>query len=231
MQFVFPLRPAAVPVAGRKNEYFPVHRIYCIGRNYIEHAKEMGSAGHEDPFFFMKPADSVLPVATGEIGQLPYPPMTSDLQHEIELVVAIGKVGRDIKAIDAAQYIWGYAVGLDMTRRDLQSQAKKNGQPWTTGKGFDHSAPIGPIHPVTENGLLGYGAIYLKVNGQARQRSDIDMLIWDVAEIIQHLSRYFELQPGDLIFTGTPAGVAAVKKGDLMEGAIEGVGELRVRVV
>lgn len=231
MQFAFPpAAAAAVPVAGRDTQ-FPVHRIYCVGRNYVEHAKEMGHSGREAPFFFMKPADAVLPVPHGAVGEMPYPPMTEDLQHELELVVAIGKAGADIAAADALQHVWGYAVGLDMTRRDLQGEAKKLGRPWCTGKGFDHSAPIAPIHPVTDTGFLSQGTIELHVNGETRQKSDINKLIWNVAETIEHLSRYYTLQPGDLIFTGTPEGVAAVRRGDLLEGAIDGVGKLRVRMV
>lgn len=231
MQFVFSPAPvAAVPVAGR-DECFPVHRIYCVGRNYVEHAKEMGGTGREAPFFFMKPADAVLPAASGKTIGMPYPPMSSDLHHELELVVAIGKGGRNIAAADAAQHIWGYAIGLDMTRRDLQGEAKKSGRPWDTGKGFDHSAPIGPIHPAPSGAPMTGGAIELKVNGATRQKSDIGKLIWDVAETIEHLSRYFALQPGDLIFTGTPEGVAAVQKGDLLEGTIDGLDALRVKIV
>ncbi|RJG08042.1 FAA hydrolase family protein [Noviherbaspirillum cavernae] len=231
MQFAFPPQAvAAVPVAGR-NEFFPVHRIYCVGRNYVEHAKEMGATGREAPFFFMKPADAALPVAQGTIGEMPYPSMTADLHHEIELVVAIGKGGKNIAASDAQQHVWGYAVGLDMTRRDLQGEAKKQGRPWCTGKGFDHSAPIGPIHPVAETGQIDRAAIHLNVNGASRQKSDIEKLIWNVSETIEHLSKYYELQPGDLIFTGTPEGVAAVKTGDLLEGGIAGLGELRVKIV
>jgi fumarylpyruvate hydrolase len=231
MSFVFPPRtPATVPVAGSA-ELFPVHRIYCVGRNYVEHAQEMGGTGREAPFFFMKPADAVLPVPHGTLGEMPYPAMTKDLHHEIELVVAIGKGGKNIAVTDAQQHVWGYVVGLDMTRRDLQAEAKKLGRPWCTGKGFDHSAPIAPIHPVTETGVLGSAAIHLHVNGTARQNSDTGKLIWSVAETIEHLSTYYELQAGDLIFTGTPAGVAAVKQGDLLEGGIAGLGELRVKIV
>ncbi|MGN6390145.1 MAG: fumarylacetoacetate hydrolase family protein [Burkholderiaceae bacterium] len=221
---------ATAAVAG-SNARFPLHRIYCVGRNYVEHAKEMGGTGREAPFFFMKPADAVLPVPHGAVGEMPYPPMTNDLQHELELVVAIGKAGADIAAADALQHVWGYAVGLDMTRRDLQGEAKKLGRPWCTGKGFDHSAPIAPIHPVTDTGFLAQGTIELHVNGETRQKSDINKLIWNVAETIEHLSRHFTLQPGDLIFTGTPEGVAAVRRGDLLEGAIDGLGKLRVRMV
>jgi fumarylpyruvate hydrolase len=230
MQFTFPpAAVAAVPVAG-SDAFFPVHRIYCVGRNYIEHAKEMGATGREAPFFFMKPADAVLPVAAGKLGTMQFPPMTNDLHHEIELVVAIGKGGSDIAAADAARHIWGYAVGLDMTRRDLQAEAKKLGRPWDTGKGFDQSAPIGPIRLLPET-LLSGGAIRLTVNGAQRQSSDVGKLIWNVAETIEHLSRLYALMPGDLIFTGTPEGVAAVQKGDVLEGTIEGLDSLRVQIV
>jgi fumarylpyruvate hydrolase len=231
MEYTFtPPAQAAVPVAG-STQMFPVHRVYCVGRNYVEHAKEMGHSGREAPFFFIKPADALLPVAAGATGEMAYPGMTSDLHHEIELVVAIGKGGRDIAAADAGKHIWGYAVGLDMTRRDLQAEAKKLGRPWDTGKGFDQSAPIAPLHPVSETGLLEKGNIRLDVNGAARQNSDISKLIWNVAETIEHLSRYFELKPGDLIFSGTPEGVAAVQKGDVLEGAVDGLTPLRVKVV
>ena len=231
MEYTFtPPAQAVVPVAG-STQMFPVHRVYCVGRNYVEHAKEMGHTGREAPFFFLKPADALLPVAAGATGEMPYPPMTSDLHHEIELVVAIGKAGRDIPAAQAGDHIWGYAVGLDMTRRDLQGEAKKLGRPWDTGKGFDKSAPIAPLHPVSETGLLEKGNIRLDVNGAPRQNSDVSKLIWNVAETIEHLSRYFELQPGDLIFTGTPEGVNAVQKGDLLEGSVEGLTPLRVKVI
>lgn len=226
---ISPSAVAAVPVSG-SHDPFPVHRIYCVGRNYVEHAKEMGATGREPPFFFMKPADAVLPVATGATGEMPYPPMTSDLHHEIELVIAIGKGGANIAAENAADHVWGYAIGLDMTRRDLQGEAKKLGRPWDTGKGFDASAPIGPIHRANGS-LMMSGAIQLNVNGVVRQKSDIGKLIWNVAETIEHLSRYFTLQPGDLIFTGTPEGVAAVQRGDLLEGSIAGLGELRIKLV
>jgi fumarylpyruvate hydrolase len=220
---------AVVPVAG-SSDLFPVHRIYCVGRNYEEHAKEMGVSGREAPFFFAKPADAVLCVAEGATGEMPYPGATSNLHHEMELVVAIGKRGRDIAATNAVSHIWGYAAGLDMTRRDLQGEAKKQGRPWEVGKGFDFSAPIGPIKPVAKTGEIRSGRIWLNVNGAKRQESDVAKLIWNVDETIEHLSKYFELAPGDLIFTGTPEGVAAVRPGDLMEGGIDGVGTLRVRV-
>ncbi|MFC5475856.1 fumarylacetoacetate hydrolase family protein [Paraherbaspirillum soli] len=231
MQFTFTPQPVAtVPVDG-SDQLFPVHRIYCVGRNYAEHAKEMGSSGREAPFFFMKPADAVLPVAHGSIGEMPYPPLTLDLHHEIELVVALGSGGKNIPAAEALQHVWGYAVGLDMTRRDLQTEAKKLGRPWCTAKGFDYSAPISPIHPVAKTGLIEQGEIHLNVNGKLRQQGNINQLIWSVAETIEQLSGYFELQAGDLIFSGTPAGVAAITKGDLLEGAVAGVGELRVRLI
>lgn len=231
MQFVFPPHAsAAVPVAGR-NASFPVHRIYCVGRNYVDHAKEMGATGREAPFFFMKPADAVLPVAHGAVGEMPYPPLTGDLHHEVELVVAIGKSGANIPVEEAPQYVWGYAVGLDMTRRDLQGEAKKLGRPWCTGKGFDFSAPIAALRPLAETGWIDRGAISLNVNGTARQKSDIGKQIWNVAETIAYLSKYYALQPGDLIFTGTPEGVAAVQRGDLLEGTIEGLGKLRVKII
>lgn len=227
--FAAPAQPV-VPVVN-STDLFPVHRIYCVGRNYEDHAKEMGFTGREPPFFFAKPADAVLPVPAGKTGELPYPPQTANLHHEIELVVAIGRRGRDIAAADAAGHIWGYAVGLDMTRRDLQGEAKKQGRPWDTGKGFDFSAPISPIRPVEKSGIVTAGRIHLAVNGALRQESDVGKLIWSVDETIEHLSRYFELQPGDLIFTGTPEGVAAVGPGDLLEGGVDGVGTLKVRVV
>ncbi|NMM77023.1 fumarylacetoacetate hydrolase family protein, partial [Acidovorax sp. SRB_24] len=208
MSYVFPPAPvASVPVVGT-SERFPVHRIYCVGRNYEEHAKEMGFTGREPPFFFMKPADAALPVNAGETGQLPYPSLTANLHHEIELVVAIGKGGKNIAAADAAQHIFGYAVGLDMTRRDLQNEMKKQGRPWCIGKGFEHSAPIGPITPAAQAGDVQNAAIWLQVNGADRQRSTVAQLIWNIAETIEHVSAAWELQPGDLIYTGTPEGVA-----------------------
>ncbi|OFA08341.1 fumarylpyruvate hydrolase [Janthinobacterium sp. HH107] len=224
-----PIQPS-VPVIGSVDT-FPVHRIYCVGRNYVEHAKEMGHTGREAPFFFMKPADAVLPVPAGTTGELPYPAQTQDFQHEMELVVAIGKGGSDIGAADALSHVWGYAIGLDMTRRDVQGAAKKLGRPWDTGKAFEHSAPIGPISPAAQAGDVQHAAITLRVNGELRQSSSIDMLIWNVAETIADLSTYFTLQPGDLIYTGTPAGVAAVQRSDELVGAIDGLGELRVKVV
>ena len=222
-----PAQPA-VPVVG--GGLFPVHRVYCVGRNYAEHAQEMGFTGREPPFFFLKPADALVPVADGEVGEIDYPPLTANLHHEIELVVAIGIGGRNIAAVDALRHIWGYAVGLDMTRRDLQNEMKKQGRPWCIGKGFDQSAPIGPLHPITATGALSTGAITLSVNGVQKQQGDLAELIWNVAETIETLSKAWTLQPGDLIFTGTPAGVSAVVAGDVMEGRIAGLGTLKVRV-
>ena len=222
---------ATVPVAGKAGATFPVHRIYCVGRNYVEHAKEMGFTGREPPFFFMKPASAVLPIAEGETGRMPYPSLTKDLHHEIELVVAIGTGGKAIAAADAMKHVWGYAVGLDMTRRDLQGEAKKLGRPWDIGKSFDHSAPIGPIKAAADCKVEASTPITLDVNGKTRQTSTIGKLIWSIAEIIEHLSAAWELQPGDLIFTGTPEGVAAVVKGDTLMGEVPGVGKLQVQIV
>jgi fumarylpyruvate hydrolase len=219
----------AVPVQGGGE--FPVHRIYCVGRNYAEHALEMGGTGREPPFFFMKPADTLVPVPEGTTGTMAYPGLTANLHHEIELVVAIGKGGADVAAADAPGHVWGYAVGLDMTRRDLQNDMKKQGRPWEIGKAFEQSAPIGPIVPRTRSGELLRGPIALAVNGADRQKGDLADLIWSVAETIEQLSRAWTLQPGDLIFTGTPAGVGAVVRGDLMEGRIGGLPDLRVQVV
>jgi fumarylpyruvate hydrolase len=229
MSYVFTPPPVvAVPVQG--GGLFPVHRVYCVGRNYAEHAQEMGFTGREPPFFFLKPADAVVCVPEGESGTIAYPTLTKNLHHEIELVVAIGTGGRDIKAADAARHIFGYAVGLDMTRRDLQGEMKRQGRPWCIGKAFDESAPVGPIVPIAKTGELTTGAIALSVNGQVRQSSDLKELIWNVAETIEVLSQAWVLQPGDLIYTGTPAGVGAVVAGDVMEGEVAGLPPLRVRV-
>ncbi len=231
MSYVFEPTPVvSVPVMGT-TERFPVHRIYCVGRNYEEHAKEMGFTGREPPFFFMKPADAALVVNTGETGDMPYPSLTKNLHHEIELVVAIGKGGANIQPADALAHVYGYAVGLDMTRRDLQNDMKKQGRPWCIGKGFDHSAPIGPITPAAQAGDVAHAEIYVQVNGEDRQRSHVSQLIWNIAETIAHLSAAWTLQPGDLIYTGTPEGVGAVLPGDTMVGAVTGLGELHVRVV
>ena len=220
--------PVTVPVRGGGE--FPVRRVYCVGRNYTEHAVEMGFTGREPPFFFLKPADSVVAVDEGETGVIDYPSLTKNLHHEIELVVAIGRGGRDIKAADAAAHIYGYAVGLDMTRRDLQNDMKKQGRPWCIGKAFDQSAPVGPLHPKAATGELLRGAISLDVNGQRRQSGDLGDLIWNVAETIATLSRAWDLAPGDLIYTGTPAGVGAVVAGDNLVGEIAGLGRLQMTI-
>ncbi len=215
---------ASVPVQG--GGLFPVRRIYCVGRNYAEHAREMGhDPTREAPFFFMKPADSVLTNGA----DMPYPAQTRDLHHEMELVVALQSGGVDIAEADALRHVWGYAAGLDMTRRDLQGEAKKLGRPWDIGKGFDHSAPIGHLVPA---GAFdpARGAIALRVNGVVRQSSDLSKLIWSVAETIAYLSRLVRLEAGDLIFTGTPEGVAAVKPGDVLDGAVTGVGAVHTRI-
>ena len=225
---ITPLPAPAVPVQGGGE--FPVRRIYCVGRNYVEHAQEMGFTGREPPFFFMKPADAVVVVPEGETGAIDYPSLTANFHHEIELVVAIGTGGSNIMAADAASHIWGYAVGLDMTRRDLQGDMKKLGRPWDIGKSFDQSAPIGPIVPKRKCGELTRGAITLTVNGAMRQKGDLTELIWNVNETIEHLSAAWTLQAGDLIFSGTPAGVAAVVRGDVMEGHVAGLPLLRVAV-
>jgi fumarylpyruvate hydrolase len=230
MSYVFQPAPAAsVPVVGR-GERFPVRRIYCVGRNYVEHAKEMGFTGREPPFFFLKPADAVVVVNAGETATMPYPTLTKDLHHEIELVACIGKGGKNIKAADAKKHIFGYAVGLDMTRRDLQGEMKKQGRPWCIGKAFDASAPIGPITPAEQAGDIENAEIWLQVNGKDRQRSTVSKLIWNIGETIEHLSAAWELQPGDLIMTGTPEGVAAVVAGDTLTGGVGGLTGISVKI-
>ena len=230
MTFLFEPKTPTVAINGT-DELFPVHRIYCVGRNYVEHAKEMGWTGREPPFFFMKPADAVLAVANGATGEMPYPSMTNNLHHEVELVVAINKGGSNISIDAAPSHVFGYAIGLDMTRRDLQTEAKDQGRPWCTAKGFDNSAPMSPIYPIAQTQWMEHGRIQLTVNGTQRQDSDISKLTWNVAEIISFLSSLYALQAGDLIFTGTPEGVAAVKKLDVMEASIAGLGQLTVKVI
>jgi fumarylpyruvate hydrolase len=229
MSYVFPPAIPSVPVLGR-TERFPVHRIYCVGRNYAEHAKEMGFTGREPPFFFLKPADAAVPVAAGETGTIAYPTLTRDFHHEIELVVAIGTAGRNIKAADWKKHVFGYAVGLDMTRRDLQADMKKQGRPWDIGKGFEQSAPVGPITPAAQAGDVTQAEIWLQVNGKDRQRSNVSKLIWNIGETMEHLSAAWDLQPGDLIYTGTPEGVAAVMAGDTLVGGVTGLETLSVKV-
>lgn len=213
-----------VPVQGT-DATFPVARVFCVGRNYAEHAIEMGGdPDRERPFFFMKPADAVVPTGS----TLPFPTVTDDLHHEIELVVALEHGGTDISSDDALSHVYGYAVGLDMTRRDLQAQAKKAGRPWDMAKGFDRSAPIGPIRPAAQAGHPDKGAITLHVNGELRQEGDLAQQIWKVPETIAYLSTLVELRPGDLLMTGTPAGVGRVVPGDHLEGRIDGLGDLTV---
>ena len=230
MSYVIALpAPTSVAVVGQSAR-FPIRRVYCVGRNYEEHAKEMGFTGREPPFFFMKPGDAVVPVEAGQTGAIRYPSLTGNLHHEIELVAAIGLGGANIAAKDAMKHIYGYAVGLDMTRRDLQGEMKKQGRPWCIGKGFDESAPMGPITPAAQAGDIERAEIFLQVNGKDRQRSHVSKLIWNLGEIIEHLSSAWTLQSGDLIFTGTPEGVAAVVPGDVMHGGVAGLAELSVRV-
>ena len=226
--YVFaPPATVSVGVVGESARY-PVRRIYCVGRNYAEHAREMGhDPDRELPFFFQKNPDNLVL----ENKDFPYPTMTSNLHHEIELVVAMSQGGRDIQAANALSHVYGYALGIDLTRRDLQNEAKKTGRPWEIGKAFEHSAPMTDITPAAKSGHLSKGAIWLKVNGDVRQQSDLTQLIWNIPEIIAHLSAIFELRAGDLIMTGTPAGVAAVKPGDVMEGYCEGVGTIITKVV
>jgi len=225
MSHAIPFRATpALPVA-ESNQTFPVGRIYCVGRNYAEHAREMGhDPEREPPFFFMKPADAI--VHNG--ATIPFPQVTKDLHHEIEMIVAIGRDGAGIPVEKALDHVFGYGVGLDMTRRDLQGEAKKMGRPWEMGKSFDNSAPCTALKTVTMAGHPAKGAIWLKVNGEVKQQGDLAMQIWTVPEQIAYLSSLISLQPGDLIFSGTPAGVSAIKAGDRLEGHVDGVGDLTV---
>jgi fumarylpyruvate hydrolase len=230
MSYVFAPPPlASAPVVGTTAR-FPVHRIYCVGSNYRAHAEEMGRTGREPPVFFMKPPDALVPVEAGATGEVLYPSLTHNFHHEVELVVAIGIGGRDIAADEAMRHVFGYGVGLDMTRRDLQAEMKKRSGPWCIGKGFDHAAPLGPITVAAQAGTLLEGQISLCVNGTQRQHSALGEMTWSVPEIIAHLSAAWALVPGDLIYTGTPAGVGAVERGDLIEAACTGLQPLRVRV-
>lgn len=223
---LFEVPQPCVPVAGEDGT-FPVHRIYCVGRNYAAHAREMGHDPQRmAPVFFMKPADAI--VHSG--ATVPYPSRTENFQHEIELVVAIGKSGRDIVAADALEHVFGYAVGIDLTRRDLQLAAKENRVTWDTAKGFDHSAPISALHRATDIGHPDSGRIWLSVNDVIRQNADLDELIWSVPEAIAELSTFFALLPGDLIFTGTPAGVGPIEVGDELTGGIDGIDEIAITI-
>jgi fumarylpyruvate hydrolase len=219
--------PATITVPVEGGAAFPVRRIYCVGRNYAAHAREMGHDPERDePFFFTKPADAI--VLTG--AEIPYPPMSRDVHHEVELVVAIGRPGFEVSPDEAQALVFGYATGIDLTRRDLQANAKKAGRPWDMGKAFDFSAPCGVIRPAADTGALHSGGISLAVNGKVRQHSDLAELIWSVPEIIAHLSRYVTLAPGDLIYTGTPDGVGPVEPGDEMHARIEGLADLLIRI-
>jgi len=217
----------SLAVAGSQARY-PVHRIFCVGRNYAAHAREMGKdPEREPPFFFSKPADTLVPSG----GKVPYPSMTQELHYEIELVVAIGQGGADIPEARALDHVYGYAVGIDLTRRDLQAVAKEMGRPWDVAKGFDCSAPCAAVHPAAEIGHPAAGRIWLNVGDEPRQSGDLSELIWSVPELTSILSRYFRLMPGDLIFTGTPAGVGAVAAGEKLTGGVEGVDEITVEIV
>lgn len=232
MSFVIepPSRPA-LPVVGT-TALFPPRRVYCVGRNYAAHAREMGGdPTREPPFFFQKPADALQPVPAGAAVDHPYPPMTSNYHFEIEMVVALQRGGRDIPVASALDCVFGYAVGLDMTRRDLQDEAKQLRRPWEPGKAADHSGPVGPLHPVSKVGHIAKGAITLTVDGVVKQNADVADMIWSVAEQIATLSRSFELFPGDVIFSGTPEGVGAVTRGQTMVGAVAGLGDIRLKVV
>jgi fumarylpyruvate hydrolase len=226
MSYAFPPPPQpALPIQG-SDTLFPIHRIYCVGRNYAEHTREMGGDTKDPPFFFQKNADNI-----AIDGKFPYPPATSNVHFEIELVVALKSGGVNIKAGDAMKHVFGYAVGIDMTRRDLQDAAKKLARPWEVAKAFEHSAPVGALVPAGRVASPSKGAIWLEVNGERRQAGDLSQMIWDIPSQIAFLSGLFELRAGDVIFTGTPSGVGAIKKGDKMKGHIDGVGELEVTVV
>lgn len=221
-----PVARASLPVRGSEQR-FPVRRVYCIGRNYADHAIEMGhDPDRESPFFFQKNADNL-----DTSGEFPYPRKSSDVHHEIELVVALKSGGMDISLDNALNHVYGYAVGIDMTRRDLQAEMKAARRPWEIGKAFEHSAPVGPIIPASETGHLESGSISLSVNGEQRQKGDLNQMIWKVPEMISYLSEYYEIAAGDLIMSGTPAGVGPVVRGDEMVGSVEGIGELVVKVV
>ncbi len=216
----------SLPIAG-SNARFPVRRIFCVGRNYVEHQKEMGGDGREQPFFFTKSAHDLVP----EGGNIRYPPMTGNYHWETEMVVVVGNGGYKIPAERANEHVWGYSVGMDMTRRDLQQVGKDKGRPWTFGKDFDEAAPVGPITPAAKIGHPKKGKLWLKVNNELRQNSDIDQMIWSVPEQIAFLSQYYTLEAGDLIMTGTPSGVGAFKAGDQLVAGIEGLAELRVKIL
>ncbi|PTX55567.1 fumarylpyruvate hydrolase [Litoreibacter ponti] len=218
---IAPPPQASAAIAGSDSR-FPIRRIFCVGRNYLEHIREMGNDERDPPFYFTKPADAVVPSAA----TIPYPPATQDLHHEVELVLAIGTGGANIAEADALSHVWGAGVGIDLTRRDLQAQAKKAGRPWDMAKGFDNSAPLGPLHPLAAP--VESGRIWLKVGGEARQNGDLSEMIWSAAECVAHLSTLVTLAPGDLIMTGTPAGVGPIGPGDSLSAGIDGYGEVSV---
>ena len=220
---------ALLPVVGTADS-FPVHRIYCVGRNYEAHAREMGFPQRQAPFFFLKPGDVVLPGSQEHPAQMPYPALTNDLHHEVELVAAIGQGGHNIAVEQALQHVFGYAVGLDMTRRDLQNDLRQNGRPWCIAKGFEQSAPIGPIVPAAQAGDVGQADIRLQINGRMRQQGHTAQMIWNVAEIIAAISQAWTLQPGDLIYTGTPDGVGPVVRGDELLAEVTGLPGLALRI-
>jgi fumarylpyruvate hydrolase len=227
MSFVVPAAPQATLAVEGTSDLFPVHRIYCVGRNYAEHAREMGhDPDREPPFFFCKPADAIVE----NDSKIPFPMATDDLHHEIEQVVAIGKAGANIPSAKALEYVYGYAVGIDLTRRDLQGVAKKMARPWDSGKAFDRAAPCTAIRPASEIGHPESGKVWLAINGDLRQEGDLNQLIWTVPEIIEYCSSLWELQPGDLIMTGTPAGVGPIQRGDSVTGGVDGIGEIRVQI-
>lgn len=232
MTFVFPApETPAIPVAGT-SALFPVRRVYCVGRNYAAHAREMGGdPTREPPFFFMKPADALQPVPAGALAEHPYPPMTQNYHFEVELVAALSRGGRDVPVEEALDLVFGYAVGIDMTRRDLQDEAKALRRPWALAKGADLSGPVGPLHPVSQVGHLASGEIVLEVDGAVRQKADLADMIWSVAEQVSYLSRYNELFAGDVIFTGTPDGVGAVTRGETMRARIDRLGAIALTVV
>lgn len=225
--FLFQPSTSSLPIEGSQKR-FPIHRVYCVGRNYADHAREMGhDPDREPPFFFNKHPDSLL----SDGRNFPYPSATKDVHHEIELVVALHSGGVNIPADEALNHVFGYGVGLDMTRRDIQAIAKSKGHPWSTAKAFDHAAPCTALVPASQIGHPSQGQIHLDINGARKQTGDLSSMIWSIPETIAHLSRLFELKAGDLIFTGTPAGVGPVNRGDLLEGGVEGVGKLRLNVI
>ena len=228
------ITPPAIPAVNvaASDAHFPVNRVYCVGRNYAAHAIEMGhDPNREEPFFFMKAPDNLLPASESDGGgTFPYPPKTQDVHHEIELVIALAKGGTDIPLETAMDCIWGFGVGIDMTRRDLQGEAKKAGRPWDTGKAFDYAAPMSCLHPIAQTGNMERGRVWLEVNGKVRQEGDLNQLIWKIPEIISYLSGLFTLRPCDLIFTGTPPGVGPVSVGDILVGGIDGLSDIKVTV-